>query len=392
MSRQAKSGRKQMAFILDSVDPAKAGFDTRVLDRLCRVIDGHIAEKRYPGAQIALARHGELALFRSFGQARLEPSPVRASDDTLWLLYSNTKVVTAAAMWVLVEEGALTFHDAIADHVPEFARNGKRDITLLQVLTHQGGFPSAGMDIPASAWEDHAELRQRVSDFTLEWTPGSRVEYHRLAAHWVCAVLIEAVTKMDFRDFIRQRVVKPLGLEGELYVGVPDSAADRAAEMHAPSEDGSKQLRLAHENTQAWRRAGVPGGGGFATARATAAFYQALAHGGSFKGARLVSPRMIEYVTRNFTGERVDAFMGMPMHRGLGPHSRGLTPAIRGLGSLASPTSFGHGGVGSSYCWADPETGVSFAYITNSRVPDPWHSRRLDIVSSLVHAAITDAR
>src|SRR5690349_9895948 len=108
MLRHGKSGRPRMAFILDSIDPVQAGFDMRLLDRLCRVIDGHIAEKRHPGAQIALARNGQLALFRSFGQARLEPSPVPASDETLWLLYSNTKVVTAAAMWVLVEEGALT--------------------------------------------------------------------------------------------------------------------------------------------------------------------------------------------------------------------------------------------------------------------------------------------
>ena len=135
----------------------------------------------------------------------------------------------------------------------------------------------------------------------------------------------------------------------------------------------------------------LPGSGGFATARAMAAFYQALVQGGRLGARRLVSPRMIQYVARNYTGDRVDHYMGLPMHRGLGPHSRGLTPEIRGLGSLAHPATFGHGGVGSSYCWGDPDTGVSFAYISNSRVPDPWHSRRLDIVSSLVHAAIEDA-
>ena len=81
----------------------------------------------------------------------------------------------------------------------------------------------------------------------------------------------------------------------------------------------------------------------------------------------------------------------MPMHRGLGPHSRGHTASIRGLGSIASPATFGHGGVGSSYCWADPDTGLSFAYLSNSRVPDPWHSRRLDIISNCVHGAIDDA-
>jgi CubicO group peptidase (beta-lactamase class C family) len=119
-----------------------------------------------------------------------------------------------------------------------------------------------------------------------------------------------------------------------------------------------------------------------------AAFYQMLAAGGTLAGRRLLSPRMVQYVTRNVTGERVDGYMGMPMHRGLGPHLRGTTESIRGLGSIASPRTFGHGGVGSSYCWADPDSGVSFAYLTNSRVPDPWHSARLDAVSNMVHAAI----
>ncbi|HUH86007.1 MAG TPA: serine hydrolase domain-containing protein [Stellaceae bacterium] len=381
-----------MAFVLETAEPAKLGFRPEMLIRLTGIIEAQIAEGRYPGAQIALARHGKLALFKSFGSARIEPHKVPAKDDTLWLLYSNTKVITAAAIWTLVEEGALSFHDKIADHIPAFGSHGKGEITLLQVLTHHGGFPGAGMDMPRSAWEDHIELKSRVCGFTLEWTPGSRLEYHRLAAHWVCAILIEAVAKQDYRDFIRQRIVKPLGLEGEVFVGLPASENARCAEMHVPADDDGKPQRMIHENDPLWRQAGVPGGGGFATARAMAAFYQMMAGGGRLGATRLFSPRLVQYVTRNFTGDRVDHYMGMPMHRGLGPHSRGTTAQIRGLGSLASPTTFGHGGVGSSYCWADPETGVSFAYITNNRVPDPWHSRRLDIVSNLVHAAIEDAK
>jgi CubicO group peptidase (beta-lactamase class C family) len=376
------------AGVLEPADAAQSGLRKDALDRLARIIEGHIADNRYPGAQVAVARHGKLVLFRAFGAARLEPRVV-AGPDTLWLLYSNTKVVTACAVWLLVEDGALSFHDRIADHVPEFARHGKGDITVLQLLTHQGGFPSsASPRLPAKAWEDHAVLRQMVCDFTLEWTPGSQVQYHSSAAHWTAAVLIEAISKMDYRDFIRTRVIEPLGLGNELYVGLPDGQAARTAEMHQPADGGL--ARMADENTDAFRRAGVPGGGGFATARAMAAFYQMLAQGGRLNGTRLLSPRMVQYVTRNFTGDRVDLYMGMPMHRGLGPHSRGTTPGVRGLGSIASPRTFGHGGVGSSYCWADPETGVSFAYLTNGRVPDPWHSRRLDVISNCVHAAIDD--
>ena len=82
--------------------------------------------------------------------------------------------------------------------------------------------------------------------------------------------------------------------------------------------------------------------------------------------------------------------MGMPMHRGLGPHVRGMTPTIRGLGTLAHPTTYGHGGAGTSYSWADPESGVSFSYLTNCMAPEPWHSVRLDRLSNIVHSSIVE--
>jgi CubicO group peptidase (beta-lactamase class C family) len=374
-----------MAFPLPTGNPASLDLDVRALERLEEIVTRHVAEGRYPGAQFAVARHGRLALVRTFGDARLDPA-VPAGEETLWLLYSNTKVLTACAVWILAERGALAFTDRVADHVAGFEANGKGEITLLQLLSHQGGFPSAVM--PQEAWEDHDLLRRTVCGFTLEWTPGSRVHYHGLAAHWVAAAVIESITKTDFRAFIRENVIEPLGIGDELYVGLPDAQHRRAVDMHEPTADGLKQVPRASENIPAFRRAGVPGSGGYASARAMAAFYQMLVNGGVLGRTRLLSPRMVAYVTRNVTGDRVDGYMGMPMHRGLGPHLRGTTDTIRGLGALASPRTFGHGGVGSSYCWGDPDSGVSFAYLTNSRVPDPWHSARLDLVSNCVHAAI----
>jgi CubicO group peptidase (beta-lactamase class C family) len=214
------------------------------------------------------------------------------------------------------------------------------------------------------------------------------VHYHGRAAHWTAAVIIESLTHTDYRTFIRDAVVSPLGLGDELFVGVPDAQHERTVDMHEPAPETGKPAKRREENNPAFRKAGTPGGGGYATARAMAAFYQMLLGGGTLDGVRFVSPRLVQYVTRNFTGDRVDEYMGMPMHRGIGPHSRGTTATIRGLGSLASPRTFGHGGVGSSYCWADPDSGVSFAYLTNSRVPDPWHSERMDRVSNFIHSAI----
>jgi CubicO group peptidase (beta-lactamase class C family) len=356
------------------------------IERLIKLVETHIAEGRYPGCQMAIARHGKLVLDRTFGDARTAPDPKRADDNTLWLLYSNTKVITASALWLLAERGAFRFTDKIAEHIPEFAQNGKQDVTVLQLITHQAGFPNA--PVPEEVWDDHKKLRACVAGFSLEWTPGSKLQYHPLAAHWTAAVLIEQLTGEDFRAFIAKNIIEPLGLGREIFMGLPESEAYRVSDMHEPKPQGSGLQPLASSNTPAWRRAGIPGGGGYATARGMAAFYQMMLQGGALGGVRLFSPRTLAYAIRNYTGDRVDEYMGMPMHRGLGPHLRGETPSIRGLGSFASPRTFGHGGVGSSYCWADPDSGVSFAYITNNRAPDPWHSQRLDVVSNLVHAAI----
>ncbi|MCW5749482.1 MAG: beta-lactamase family protein, partial [Alphaproteobacteria bacterium] len=304
-----------MSFPLQSVDPAAVGFRVEHLDRLVALIEKHIAEGHYPGAQIALARNGRLAMTRTFGDAVTQPERRRAADDTLWLLYSNTKVIVGATMWALAERGAFRFVDRVADHVPEFKKNSKGGITLLQLLTHQGGFPNAV--VPKEAWDDHARLRQVVCDFSLEWTPGSRVHYHGLSAHWVAAVVIEAVTGKDFRDVVRETVIDPLGLGNELFMGVGPAQAARVSDMHYPPPLGGAPQNDPDNNTPEWRRAGVPGGGGYGTARGMVALYQMMLAGGELNGVRLLSPRMLAYAIRNHTGDRVDEYMGMPMHRGL---------------------------------------------------------------------------
>jgi CubicO group peptidase (beta-lactamase class C family) len=363
---------------LPSGELASLGFAAKPLDHLDRLIKTHIDDGRYAGAQIALARHGKLALFRTYGNAKTEGSTIPATNDSLFLLFSQTKVLTSSAVWTLVEEGKLSFMDKVADHLPEFAARGKADITLEQVMTHQGGFPNA--DVTQATWTDHARMRAEVCDFSLEWTPGTRLQYHGRAAHLVQAMVIEAVTGQDFRDVIRQRVIEPLGLDNEIYVGVPEEQQVRCADTYGPE---------ARDNSAAFRSAGLPSGGGYATARGMAAFYQMLGHGGRLGNVRLFSPRLISYVSRSHTGESPDlAMTGIPMHRGLGPHVRGESDRIRGLGTIGAPVTFGHGGVGSSYSWTDPSSGVSFTYLTNYVSPDPWHSARLDRVANLVHAAI----
>jgi CubicO group peptidase (beta-lactamase class C family) len=369
--------------VLPSAAPAALGLDPDQLARLYATIEAHIAAGRYPGAQLAIARYGKLAAYRTFGQARVDP-PTPASERTLWLLYSQTKPVVSAAIWQLVDQGALSFADKIADHIPEFARHGKGLITVQQVITHQGGFPDA--TVSPAAWADHARLRAEVCDFALQWAPGTRMKYHGLSAQWVLAALIEAITGRDYRAVIRRDLLDPLGL-ADLCVGVPPALQDRCADMHLPGEGAAPPRGADTVNTPAWRAAGVPGAGGYATAAALAAFYQLLLGDGALNGTRVLSPRVVQFATRNHTGERLDEHQGVAMHRGLGVYIRGTEGGNRALGTLAAPRTFGHGGAGSSQSWGDPDSGLSFTYLSNVR-HGAWHDQRMDTLSNLVHAAL----
>src|SRR5215211_5037376 len=117
---------------LPSASPESLGLDPDRLDALYQTVAAGVVAGDYPGATIAIARHGKLAAWKTFGQAR---SGRDATDETLWLMFSQTKPITTSVIWQLVERGALSYDDRIAAHVPEFARHGKGDITLHQVLT-----------------------------------------------------------------------------------------------------------------------------------------------------------------------------------------------------------------------------------------------------------------
>jgi CubicO group peptidase (beta-lactamase class C family) len=367
-----------MNFPLEESDPSSLGFHAGQLLKLEQMILTHIDEGRYPGAQFALARHGKLAAFRSYGNARTEPDPIPTGPDTLFLLFSNTKVLVSSAVWLLVEDGIISLIDPVAEYMPEFAANGKQDITVQHVMTHQGGFPNS--NITRAAWADHALMREQVCAFKSEWPAGSRLHYHPRAAHYVLAMLIEAVTGRDYRDLIRERMIEPLGLGHELYLGVPADQQARCADVAGePVEE---------KNTAGFREAGLPFGGSYGTARAQVAFYQMLIQSGRLNGTRILSPRMVEYLTTDFTGDRIDGYANREMHRALGPYKRGTGGHASSLGSIASPMTFGHTGIGTNVCWGDPSSGVSFTFLSNEIQFNEWGFSRFDRVSNIIHAAI----
>ncbi|MCP1927768.1 serine hydrolase domain-containing protein [Bradyrhizobium elkanii] len=385
-------GKIVKANLLKKSDPASLGFDPSRLQCAQGLLEQHVSENKYEGCQIAVARHGSIVLDKTYGTCPDISKRGAPKDDTLFRMRSITKTFTAAVIWSLVEEGKLSFFDHVIDYIPEFAANGKEGVTLYHLMTHQAGFPN--VDVTKHGWADHKKMREEICAYLLEFAPGTRIAYHRFSAHWVLAAIIEQVTGKDFRDVMRERIFVPLGIEDEMFVGLPDQEHDRVAREHSPpGRLGVPIDFITLENTAEWYRSGHPAGGGVATARSLVTFFQMLGNGGEIGGKRLFSRRMIEYVTRVHTGDRLNELVhdNIPevASYGLGVFVRGKQLDMRTYGSLASPTTFANGAGLNGIAWSDPETGVSLAYLNNSYFPTKrWIYGEMEKLSNIVYSAV----
>ncbi|HWS44744.1 MAG TPA: serine hydrolase domain-containing protein [Acidimicrobiia bacterium] len=353
-------------------DPADLGIDRTAFAELCARVQRDIDEGRVPSCQIALARDGKLAVWRSFGDAL---------PQSRYVIFSATKPVVAGAIWILIGDDQLDISRRVAEIVPEFASNGKDVVTIEQVLLHTSGFPHAPFD-PLD-WDDRERRLARFAQWRLNWEPGTRFEYHPTAAHWVLAEIIERCTGTDFRVFVRERILEPLGLVG-LQVGVPAAeqgdinALVLTGEPASPDELeavlGVRSLPITEVTPEALlrfnradvRAVGVPGGGGVSTAADLALYYQAVLRDSTGSGPGIWSRGVLADATARVRNRMPD-YVGTPANRTIGLVVAGDDgrSGARGLGKTVSARAFGHNGAGGQIAWADPETGLSFCYLTN---------------------------
>ena len=380
--------------------PAAVGVDPGRLRELFAFVQAQVGEGRLPGAQVAVAREGKIAGCESFGRAVQGGAERPVDGGTLFCIYSSTKAVVAAAVLCLIEDGLLSIEERAAEVVPAFAGQGKDAITVEQVMLHVGGF--AGAPMHPRLWEDRSLRLERIAGWRLNWPPGSRFEYHATAAHWLLVEMISAKTGRDFRDYIRARLLDPLGLS-DLWVGLPDGQQGRAAdvvyvEQPVAPDGGSREVNpqtILHFNRASQRRSGCPGGGGFAGAAEMALFYQRLLNGGAGPGGRALRPETIDYGTlvRSDPLRHRDPLTGIPVNRGLlgvvaGDDGKA---ALRGFGDGVSARAFGHGGAGGQVTWGDPASGLSLAFVTNGFASDAEIARRTRRISTLAAACARPA-
>ena len=362
----------------------------KVLVRARREVD----EGLLPSCQLALAQDGEIVVNETFGSA---------TGQTRYVMFSATKAVVAGAAWQLIGDGSLEVDRRVVDYIPEFGTNGKDIVTVEQVMLHTSGFPQAPLGPPD--WETRASRLERFGRWRLNWEPGTRYEYHPTSAHWVLAELIERVAGSDYRQVVNERVCGALGLN-TLRLGVPASEQGDVAELvlcgSAPTPDelqaafGVSELPVTEVTDEALigfndptaREVGVPGGGGITTAADLALYYQALLH----NTREVWKPDVLADATGRVRNRMPDPLLGVPANRSLGLVLAGDdgASAQRGMGHTVSPATFGHNGAGGQIAWADPKSGVSFAYLTNGldrQVLRLW--RRGSALSSLAGACAT---
>jgi CubicO group peptidase (beta-lactamase class C family) len=354
-----------------SSGPADYGLSMTLLhdqvDQLLNRVRREVDEGLLPSCQVALGYQGEIVVEETFGDADL---------NTRYSFFSATKAFVAAAIWQLISEGVIDVDRTVASYLPEFATEGKDDITVEQVMLHTSGFPHAPLGPPR--WNTSKERRAAFAQWRLNWEPGTRYEYHPTSAHWVLAEIMNEVTGNDYRDEVQRRVTDPLGLPR--IVGIPLDDQENMAELVATGEHatpdeleavfGMRELPggevndefLLRFNQSDQKEVGVPGGGGWGRARDLAAFYQALLHNPD----ELWEPSMLADATSRVRNVLPDP-AGVPANRSLGLILAGDDgyANMRGLGRSVSPATFGHNGAGGQLAWVDPATGLSLGYCTN---------------------------
>ena len=337
--------------------------------------------------------HADAARTRPFG------------PDTIVSVASTTKGMVALCAHMLAERGKLDLDAPVARYWPDFAAAGKQDIPVRWLLSHRAGLPAIRRTLPAAALFDWTAMTAALAETAPWWTPGERHGYHAVTYGHLVGEVIRRVDGRSVGAFLRDEVTGPL--RADFFIGVPEEADGRAAEVLPPPPPGeptiwdtlladpesvsgrtflNPPLPLGLVNTRAWRAAEIPGANGHTSARGVARAYAALARGGELDGVRLLAPGTIEGAIVEQSRGR-DAVLTLPTR-----FATGFMLAMPGGIFNCGPgrRTFGHPGHGGSIGFADPDARVGFGYVTNQYVTSTatHPDRRVPSLVDAVYAAL----
>ena len=345
------------------------------------------------GAAVAIAVDGQPVVDIWAGwkdSARTRPW----ERDTLVPVFSVGKAMAVLCVLLLVERGGVDLDAPVARYWPEFAAAGKGGVTVRTLLAHRAGLPAVRGLLPDEAIYDWDRMAGALAAEEPWWEPGSTHGYHVNTLGFLAGEIVRRVAGMSIGAFFRAEVGEPLGADFHFGFGADED--HRVAEYtfgagsteRRPVPAGEERQFLLHRvylnppglsglgtvNTREWRAAEIPSANGHGTARAVARIYGAL-------GREMLTPEILEQAIAEHSAGP-DFVLGRPSRFGLGFQ---LTQPERPLGP--NPRSFGHFGLGGSLGFADPDTGLAFAYAMNRSGPR-WQNPRNQALIDAVYASL----
>ncbi|MBZ4019182.1 serine hydrolase domain-containing protein [Streptomyces purpurogeneiscleroticus] len=351
----------------------------------------NFARRGERGAAVAAYRHGrkvvDLWAGDRDGDAAAVGTEAPWEEGTAQLVRSATKGVAAVVPLLLHQRGQLDLDAPVGTYWPEYKAAGKERTLVRHLLSHRAGVPVLDTPLTPAEAVDGVSGPAAVAAQAPAWTPGTDHGYHAQTYSWLLSELVLRVTGRTIGAFVAEEIAGPLGLD--LWIGLPEEEAARGragrlAEITPPPAPEGAGLRVrpkravaeayddpasltrrafaaisphADENAPEFRAAQLPGSNGIATARSLARLYAALI--GPVDGhPRLFAPATLT-LARTEESAGPDRTLIASSRFGLGYMLHGPTAP------LLAPGSFGHPGRGGALAFADPESGLSFGYITN---------------------------
>ena len=351
-------------------DPDIRGLCPDLFAAVREAFAANFTEGKELGARFALAIEGEIVIDLMGGFADRDQTRPFA-QDTLTPVFSTTKAMASLMIARLVGQGRLAYDQMVTDLWPEFGAAGKANLTVEQVLSHQGGLCGLEGPMEPADWFDWDGVCQRLAAMEPLWPPGSASGYHPVTFGYLAGEIFRRADGRTLGTALREDIAGPLDLD--LWIGLPDPEHPRVAQMRRPPAmpalgEMSEAKRLAFftkwsspggRGEGAWRRAEIPSANGHATAPALATLMAALANDGRICGLAVLPPGVAAEASRARIAGR-DLVLPYDMSWGAGfIRNEGLS--IYGPGAQ----TFGHSGWGGSCAFADPERGVSGAYVMN---------------------------
>ena len=359
--------------------PSEVGVSAEKLEQAAELLKREVESKRLEAGAVLVARRGRVILHKGFGRLSAQRGAPALQSDSVFILGSIAKPVTATAVMLLVERGLVALDDCATLHLPEFKGGERNRVRVRDLLRHTSGLPDM---LP-----ENAELRRRhapLPEFLehtyrtpLHFPPGTQFRYQSMGI-LLAAAIVEKLTGKPMPDFVRAEIFGPLRMNQTSFGLGGREIGDTVQCALAPGGDVADDERFG-PNTSYWRNIAAPWGCMHSNTSDLALLMQAFLQGGTHAGKRICSPATVRAMISDQNVE-----LGAPW--GLG-WALGRSKAWNVFGDLLPPETFGHTGAPGTLVWADPTAEVLCVILTN-RPYIADDGRFLRLVSNAVAASV----